>query len=90
MTTIEAAHMGRPIITTDADGNPETVLHMKTGLIVKFGDEQDLVDAVSYLLDDPQLAQKMGDAGLRYAREVFILERMVDSYEQLYNKLYRN
>jgi len=87
MAALEAAHMARPIITTDVGGNPEAVLHQQTGLIVRAGDVQGLVEAIAYLLDHPQLAQEMGDAARRHAQEVFRLEKTADAYDKIYHKL---
>jgi glycosyltransferase involved in cell wall biosynthesis len=87
MAALEAAHMARPIITTDVGGNPETVLHRQTGLIVRAGDVQGLVDAIAYLLDHPQLAQEMGYAARQHAQEVFSLKKTADAYDKIYHKL---
>jgi len=88
MAALEAAHMARPIITTDVGGNPEIVLHRQTGLIVRVGDMQGLVEAIAYLLDHPQLAQEMGHAARLHAQEVFNLEKTADAYDKIYRKLY--
>lgn len=87
MSALEAAHMARPIITTDVGGNPEIVLHQQTGLIVQVGDVQGLVDAIAYLLDHPQRAQEMGDAARRHAQELFNLEKTANAYDKIYHKL---
>jgi len=57
------------------------VLHQQTSLIVWVGDVQGLVEAVSYLLDHPRLAQEMGYAVRRHAQEVFNLENTADAYD---------
>ena len=87
MAALEAAHMARPIITTDVGGNPEIVLHQQTGLIVQVGDVQGLVEAIAYLLDNPKVAQEMGDAARRHAQEFFNLENTADAYDKIYHKL---
>lgn len=87
MTALEAAHMARPIITTDVGGIPEIVLHQQTGLILRAGDVQGLVEAIAYLLDHPQLAQEIGDAARRQAQDVFSLDKTADAYDKIYHKL---
>jgi len=87
MAALEAAHMARPIITTDVGGNPEIVLHQQTGLIVRVGDVLGLVEAIANLLDHPQLAQEMGYAARQHAQEVFNLENTADAYNRIYHKL---
>jgi glycogen(starch) synthase len=87
MAALEAANMARPIITTDVGGNPEIVLHQQTGLIVQLGDVQGLVEAIAYLLDNPKVAQEMGDAARRHTQEFFNLENTADAYDKIYHKL---
>lgn len=41
-TLLEAAAMGRPVITTDAPGCRDTVVHGQTGLMCRVADAQDL------------------------------------------------
>jgi len=41
-TLLEAAAMGRPVITTDAPGCRDTVLHGQTGLMCRVADADDL------------------------------------------------
>ncbi|WP_460490870.1 glycosyltransferase family 4 protein, partial [Corynebacterium nasicanis] len=63
---LEAQACGVPVIAGDSGGAPETVTP-ETGLVVDGRDEDQLTDALLTLLDDPDRAAGMGQAGRRYA-----------------------
>jgi phosphatidylinositol alpha-1,6-mannosyltransferase len=59
---LEASATGVPVIAGSSGGAPETVRHNKTGLVVGRSVDQ-IADAVSGLLADPDRAATMGAAG---------------------------
>ncbi|MDO5668802.1 MAG: glycosyltransferase family 4 protein [Corynebacterium sp.] len=63
---LEAQACGVPVIAGDSGGAPETVT-AETGIVVDGRDLDDLTAALLTLLDDPQQAADMGEAGRRYA-----------------------
>jgi glycosyltransferase involved in cell wall biosynthesis len=60
-----AMTLGRAVVTTDVGDLPRAVVDGETGLVVPTGDHVALAGALLQLLDDPQLARRMGDAGHR-------------------------
>ena len=84
---VEAALMARPVVATKVGGLPEIVVHSKTGLLVTNENGQELCEAISYLLDNPQMAEQMGQAARCRAMEKFSLRKCVDAYDSLYQKL---
>ena len=70
-TLMEAAAVGRPIVTTDNPGCREAVIDSVTGLVCPQRSPQALAAALQLLLDHPERATAMGEAGLRLARERF-------------------
>ena len=87
MTAIEAASMARPVVASAAGGLPEVVLHGQSGLIVPRGDAPGLAQAISGLLDQPEKARAMGEAGRRHIQENFSLEATASGYENIYHRL---
>jgi glycosyltransferase involved in cell wall biosynthesis len=71
-TVLEAMATGRPILTTNAPGCRETVIHGKNGLLFPPRDFQSLSDAMEYMV---QLSysdlRRMALASNRLARERF-------------------
>jgi len=57
---LEAMAEGLPIVTSDIDGIREYITHLKTGFIFKRGDCRGLIEGISYMLNNPKKAKKMG------------------------------
>ena len=87
VVAIQAAMMGRPIVATRVSGLPEVVVDGKTGWLVEREDSEGLAKAISFLLDHPKVAARMGRAAQQHARELFSPQRCVDAYDALYRKL---
>jgi glycosyltransferase involved in cell wall biosynthesis len=84
---LEAMAMGRPVVATDVGGVAELVLRGKTGLLLDADEPSLLAEAIKKLIDNPNLAQQMGEAGRRRAEEKFSLGRMVEQTTGLYQDL---
>lgn len=84
LTLLEAMAMKRPVVATNVGGNPEVVIDRVTGFLVPSKDSEKMADAIIKILQNSELAQKMGAAGRRRVEEKFSLERMVKEYEALY------
>ena len=86
---LEAMAAGKPVVAARVSAVPEVVADGVTGLLVPPADPQAMAEAILALLSDPERARSMGDAGLVRLREHFSEEKMVDSLEQLYYRLWR-
>ncbi|MDT5252682.1 MAG: phosphatidyl-myo-inositol dimannoside synthase [Mycobacterium sp.] len=60
---LEASATGVPVIAGSSGGAPETVRHNKTGMVVDGRSVNQVADAVTELLADPDRAAAMGAAG---------------------------
>lgn len=60
---LEAAACGKPVIAGAVGGAVDAVVHEVTGLFVDPTNPKEIADAILRLLDDPKLAQRMGEAG---------------------------
>lgn len=67
---VEAALCGRPIVAYDSDWHCEFINDGVTGYLATPGDVDMMADRVSALLDDPALANRMGQASRAAAMEV--------------------
>lgn len=83
---LEAMAAGLPVVGTAVGGTPELVTHNETGLLVPPQNPQALAQAISHLLDHPQLAAQMGANGRQRATTQFTIEGMVTQTETLYNR----
>lgn len=75
-TVLEAMAMGRAIITTDANGCRETVREGYNGFLVPVGDVEALEAAMIRFLEDPTLAQRMGENSVVYCNEKFEVSKV--------------
>jgi glycosyltransferase involved in cell wall biosynthesis len=81
---LEAMAMARPVVATPAGVAPAVVQDRATGLSVPFKDAGALARAVNELLDDPDLALRLGNAGREAVRRSFSLDAMVDALVRVY------
>ncbi len=84
---LEYMAMSKPVIATDGGGTNEIVENLKTGLLVKQSDSDDLADKIELLLNDPVLRMQMGSLGKERIEKVFSIEKMADKYVSVYNEL---
>ena len=73
-----------PVVCSAGGGNPELVLDGVTGYVVPPGDPAALADALAYLVDHPEIARGLGDAGRQRILEDFSVPRLVGSIERFY------
>ena len=59
LSLLDAAMMGKKIIASDVDGNPEVVINKKTGLLVPARNVEKLAEAMIYMLDNKKQAEDM-------------------------------
>lgn len=64
-SAVEMAAVGLPIVASDLQGLGEAVLHEQTGLLFPPGNAKALADCLEHLLDHPEEARRLGEAGRR-------------------------
>jgi glycosyltransferase involved in cell wall biosynthesis len=84
---IEAASVGRPIVTTNVPGCREVVTDGENGFLVPPRNSFALADAIQKLLINPPMRKTMGAAGRKRAVEEFssavIIRQTLDLYESI-------
>ena len=81
---LEAMACAKPVVSTDLPtGVPWVNRDGETGLVVPPGDPRALRSALSRLLDDPLLREKLGQQGWRRVHTEFTVERMVERFTAL-------
>ena len=84
---MEAMAAAVPVVATDIAGNRDLVLHDETGYLVSVGDRAAFARHTDMLLNDAELAGRLGRAGQRRVREEFSVEKMVQRHATLYHEL---
>jgi len=84
---LESMAAAAPVVATRVGGTPEALHDGETGLLVPPGDAGAIVGAVSRLLDNPELARRLGRNARAVIHERFSVDLMVRSTEKLYAEL---
>jgi glycosyltransferase involved in cell wall biosynthesis len=84
---LEAMLAARPVVATDIPGMREVVQHEITGYLVPPLDPAGLAAAIARLLEDPELATRLGAAGRRHVLTAHGQDRMVDDFLRLWRAL---
>lgn len=87
VTLLEGAMHGKPLISTEiGTGTSFVNKHGETGFTVPGSDAQALLEAMSQLHNDPELAEGMGRAAKQRYQQLFTGEQMGRSYAELYSE----
>jgi glycosyltransferase involved in cell wall biosynthesis len=84
---LEYMNASLPVVASAVGGNGELVHDGDTGLLYPAADARALADKLLYLLDHPQEATKMGQAGRRRVVAEFSRQRMIANYQGYYENL---
>lgn len=84
---MEAMSAGLPVIASDIPGNRDLVVPDETGYLVRVTDAPAFARWTNVLLDDPDLRQRMGQAGRERMLGEFTIEQMIARHAQLYRDL---
>lgn len=81
---LEAMAQSVPIVASRVSAVPEVVEDGKTGILVPPRDPDSIASAIKNLLDNPELAKKMGEAGRERLTTTFTPQRMIEQTVTLY------
>jgi glycosyltransferase involved in cell wall biosynthesis len=87
LTLLEAMAAGVPVVVTDVGGNREIVREGVDGLLTPRGDDQATAAALLKVLDSPEMARRMGEAGRKRVEERYQLDRTIERYFDSYRRL---
>jgi len=89
-TLIEAALMGKPIVTTNAIGCKEVVDHGRNGFLIPKKDSNALAEAIEILIKNKKLREKFGKYSRQKAIKEFdkniVIEKTISLYKKLIQK----
>jgi glycosyltransferase involved in cell wall biosynthesis len=87
LSVMEYMAAGKPVITTNAGGLPELVESEVNGLLVNTRDPEALATAMGRLLTNPDLRDRLGEAGRLRATTQLSFDRTLSEVENLYLRL---
>ncbi len=83
---LEAMAAGLPVVTTNVPGCRDLITEEVTGLLVPYGDADLLANRIRRVLDDPALAERLGQAAREHVSEHFGLQATVRRLALLYRE----
>ncbi len=86
---LEAASMGKPIITTNIPGCRDIVENGENGILVPVKDVESLAGAVTKLINTPELRRTMGETSRERAKKEFDESFVIDQTLRVYMQLIR-
>jgi glycosyltransferase involved in cell wall biosynthesis len=85
-TLLEAMLQGCPVVSSDAGGCPESVIHRSTGRLAKSEDPASFAAQILAMLDDPVEAEALGRAARHHVIESHSLARIADATLKVYEE----
>ncbi|MBP1683737.1 MAG: glycosyltransferase [Ignavibacteriaceae bacterium] len=74
---LEAMAAGIPVVATNVDGIKEVVIDGDCGILIPPKNPEAIADAVLNIIENPQLAEKLVDAGLKRSKLFDIREHVM-------------
>ena len=87
MALKEALASGKPLIGTKVGGVPIQIKDGWNGFIIEPGNEKQLVEKISYLIDNEEERMRMGKNSRRLAEKEFSWEKIVEKYLNVYEQV---
>ena len=87
LSILESMALGIPVVASRVGGIPEIIEHERNGLLFEPGDDRALAEALSRLLREPELANKLGMTGKQTVESKFRLEIMAENTADCYREL---
>ena len=78
--------LGTPVLASEVAGLAEILHNKQTALLFPVGNVQKISQAIGNLVNDRELAQRLGVEARQKQREIFTLERMGNQYWDIYRE----
>ena len=86
---MEAAAMGKPVLSFVSGGVPEELTHPTSARLVAIGDIEALADHACQLIDDPSLRRRIGQNARREIRAKFSIKGHLAQIDKLFEEVTR-
>jgi starch synthase len=93
IVNLEAMACGTAVVASDVGGIPEVVAHGTSGLLVHYDEQtpqtyqRGLASAINSLIDDPERARSMGQAGCERAEREFAWRSAAEQTVKVYRSV---
>jgi len=80
---LEAMHFRKPIVAANSGATPEVVRDGETGLLVDYGNAEQLAAAITSLSQDADLQKRLGEAGRARLQQNFTFDQFRKRFRQI-------
>jgi glycosyltransferase involved in cell wall biosynthesis len=84
---IEAMACEKPVVTSRLGGTVDSVHDGVNGFLVKYGDPDELAEALIRILQDPKLSRRMGISGRQLVLREFTWDAVADRIDTIYSEV---
>lgn len=81
---VQALANQKPVIAYPIDGTPEVVIPNQTGCLCNPDEDESVLQAISFLLDNPEIRKSYGINGQQLVKERFDVQTMVEQITEHY------
>jgi glycosyltransferase EpsD len=86
LSIIEAMHFGLPVVCSDVRGNKDLIENEKGGFVVPTTDHIKTAQKLSYLLDNPDVCEKMGKLNKENSKQ-YSIENVINELDVIYDTI---
>lgn len=86
---LEAMHIGLPVIVSRVGGNPETVEHGVSGLLVEYNNKEQIKNAILYIWQDKDKGERLAN-NAKASLDKFNKQAMINNTIQILKQSYEN
>ena len=87
ISLLEAMAMKKAVVVTPTDGTREIIRNEQNGLLVGFGNRDQLADRIIRLANDKELLRKLGDEAYKLIKEHFNGQHVAIEVAKIYHQL---
>ena len=87
LSILETMAMRKPVVATAVGGIPEIVIPGITGYLHRHGDSAELAEAVVSLIENPELAHRIGTAAYENVRQNYSRQAFADEIAKAYSEV---
>ena len=84
---IEGMAASKPVVATNGGGVPEIIQDGVTGVLVPMKDVNRMTEAMSLLIEQPEMAARMGRLGHEHVIGKFTIQRTCRMLEHIYREM---
>jgi L-malate glycosyltransferase len=86
VVAIEAMACGTPVIATSVGGTKEIIEHKTNGWLIKFGDEKQLIEAITTFSRHPKMRGEFAQAGKKIVASRLNAARFINNLEEFFEQ----